>query len=240
MSVYYNEFDPKAAAWLRELISAGLIPDGDVDERLADTAGGGLGIDGSTPGSAGHVDERGTAGGVGDAEQRGQRGRDQRGLGAPRKQVGEQEDGPGAANESGDGLQDAYSERLDNSQCIGRGEGRNDHPSHVGNQSPAAHESGTFWSAFDIIPCRDGKARRIPQFESVLFGMVDGVSGGLDTLRDSCGGQTEAEKEIIMDALKGFPLAGKVPGRVMLLKGSGNAIVPELAAEFIRAFMEIN
>jgi len=30
---YYNEFDPKAAAWLRELIKEGLIPDGYVDER---------------------------------------------------------------------------------------------------------------------------------------------------------------------------------------------------------------
>lgn len=30
---YYNEFDPKAAAWLRELISEGLIPYGTVDER---------------------------------------------------------------------------------------------------------------------------------------------------------------------------------------------------------------
>lgn len=30
---YYNEFDKKAAAWLRELIKAGVIADGDVDER---------------------------------------------------------------------------------------------------------------------------------------------------------------------------------------------------------------
>lgn len=30
---YYNEHDPKAAAWLRELIAQGLIPTGDVDER---------------------------------------------------------------------------------------------------------------------------------------------------------------------------------------------------------------
>lgn len=30
---YYNEFDRKAAAWLRELIRAGEIPDGIVDER---------------------------------------------------------------------------------------------------------------------------------------------------------------------------------------------------------------
>jgi len=30
---YYNEFDPNAAAWLRELIKQGLIADGEVDER---------------------------------------------------------------------------------------------------------------------------------------------------------------------------------------------------------------
>jgi DNA (cytosine-5)-methyltransferase 1 len=30
---YYNEFDPKAAAWLRQLITDGLIPKGTVDER---------------------------------------------------------------------------------------------------------------------------------------------------------------------------------------------------------------
>ena len=32
-SAYYNEFDKFAAAWLRELIKAGLIMDGEVDER---------------------------------------------------------------------------------------------------------------------------------------------------------------------------------------------------------------
>ena len=31
--VYYNENDPKAAAWLRELITQGHLPDGEVDER---------------------------------------------------------------------------------------------------------------------------------------------------------------------------------------------------------------
>lgn len=33
MAAYYNEHDPFAAAWLRELIKAGLIADGEVDER---------------------------------------------------------------------------------------------------------------------------------------------------------------------------------------------------------------
>src|SRR6266705_3038655 len=33
MKAYYNEHDPKAAAWLRELIKVGAIAPGDVDER---------------------------------------------------------------------------------------------------------------------------------------------------------------------------------------------------------------
>jgi DNA (cytosine-5)-methyltransferase 1 len=33
MTAYYNEIDPKAAAWLRALIADGLIADGIVDER---------------------------------------------------------------------------------------------------------------------------------------------------------------------------------------------------------------
>jgi DNA (cytosine-5)-methyltransferase 1 len=33
MTVYYNENDPFAAAWLRALIAEGLLPDGQVDER---------------------------------------------------------------------------------------------------------------------------------------------------------------------------------------------------------------
>lgn len=33
MSTYYNDNDPSAAAWLRELMADGLIPEGEVDER---------------------------------------------------------------------------------------------------------------------------------------------------------------------------------------------------------------
>lgn len=33
MTAYYNEHDPKAAAWLRELIAQGQVAPGDVDER---------------------------------------------------------------------------------------------------------------------------------------------------------------------------------------------------------------
>jgi DNA (cytosine-5)-methyltransferase 1 len=36
-----------------------------------------------------------------------------------------------------------------------------------------------------------------------------------------------------------FPLAGKVEGRVGLLKGYGNAIVPQVAAAFLREIFDI-
>jgi DNA (cytosine-5)-methyltransferase 1 len=43
VTAFYSEFDPKAAAWLRELIREGLIADGVVDERsITDLHGGDL------------------------------------------------------------------------------------------------------------------------------------------------------------------------------------------------------
>ena len=33
MAAYYNEIDPQKAAWIRELIKAGVIAPGEVDER---------------------------------------------------------------------------------------------------------------------------------------------------------------------------------------------------------------
>ena len=43
---YYNEFDPAAAAWLRELIALGLLPPGEVDERsIKDVRSSDLGYD---------------------------------------------------------------------------------------------------------------------------------------------------------------------------------------------------
>lgn len=62
------------------------------------------------------------------------------------------------------------------------------------------HHAPSAWSRFDILPCADGKARRIE-------------SGT-------------------------FPLAHGISGRVGLLRGYGNAIVPQVASEFIQAFYE--
>ena len=60
---------------------------------------------------------------------------------------------------------------------------------------------GRFWDPSDIVPCRDGKTRRIEPGT--------------------------------------FPLAHGIPGRVGLLRGYGNAIVPQVAAEFVQAFMTL-
>lgn len=55
--------------------------------------------------------------------------------------------------------------------------------------------------ACDLLPCTDGKTRRIEPGS--------------------------------------FPLAHGIPARLVRLRGYGNAIVPQVAAQFIKAFIEI-
>lgn len=66
---------------------------------------------------------------------------------------------------------------------------------------PVATAGRNSWSRFDLIPCADGKARRIEP--------------GL------------------------APLAHGIPARVVRLRGYGNAIVPQVAAEFVSAFLDV-
>jgi DNA (cytosine-5)-methyltransferase 1 len=66
------------------------------------------------------------------------------------------------------------------------------------------------------------RSRFEPRFESLFQRVADGLSDGMDLGRIACA----------------FPLSEKIDGRAMLLKGYGNAIVPQLAAEFIGAAME--
>jgi DNA (cytosine-5)-methyltransferase 1 len=65
----------------------------------------------------------------------------------------------------------------------------------LGHATETSHPG--FWHVYDILPCLDGKARRIEPGT--------------------------------------FPLAHGVPARVGRLRGYGNAIVPQVAAVFIRA-----
>ena len=87
--------------------------------------------------------------------------------------------------------------RLVHSDLAGSEGNRSEVPRWDGEQQSA--ESGA-WSDFDLLYCRDGKARR--------------VEPGT------------------------FPLADGVPARVGRLRGYGNAIIPQVAAEFIKAYLE--
>ncbi|EPU7029545.1 DNA cytosine methyltransferase [Salmonella enterica subsp. enterica] len=77
-------------------------------------------------------------------------------------------------------------------------------------------EVNGFWRDADWLLCRDGKWRPV---ESGTFPLVDGVATRL--------GRVEPGVARVASS-----------NRVGRLKGYGNAIVPQVAAEFIKAFME--
>jgi len=171
---------------------------------------------------------------VADPEQPGQRGGDQRGSGTGGQQVAEQENRPNPANQPGHGREDA--DWMGHSHSAGSQPGQftseaNGHGSsaladggaggmghtdsngstprlpepaqrHEGLSGVADHTGSPCgaWDTYDLLPCTDGKARR--------------VESGT------------------------FPLAHGVPGRVGILRGYGNAIVPQVAQAFIQAFLD--
>ena len=89
-------------------------------------------------------------------------------------------------------------------------------------EGQAAVVSGP-WSDFGFIPCRDGKQRRI---ERGTFPLVAGLPRGVGHGRDYSVPITPEYTQATAEA------------RVMRLRGYGNAIVPQLAATFVRAFLE--
>ncbi len=91
----------------------------------------------------------------------------------------------------------------------------------------AAPGARDFWSDAEWLTGADGKSRRVQRgFESDLRGMADGFSDSMDTSWAGRDGET------VPLLVQGFP------SRIGLLRGYGNAIVPQVAAEFISAFME--
>ena len=95
-------------------------------------------------------------------------------------------------------------------------DGRLAHNGRIQRKALDAHERQTAqragWIDCDWLPCRDGKARPV---EPGTFPLVAGLSFKLGS---------------------GQPFEGK--SRVGMLRGYGNAIVPQVAAEFIGAFLE--
>lgn len=97
-------------------------------------------------------------------------------------------------------------------ECTEQGNGRRDKEGARSSGGTNAH--GGEHESIEWIYCRDGKYRPI---ESGLKPLVDGVSRGMVHSSDPRNTQE---------------------ARVMRLKGYGNAIVPQVAAEFISAFMD--
>lgn len=104
------------------------------------------------------------------------------------------------------GHERAAAERSGSISGLGHAEGER---RHVGEHDQDAAEraeveagvrGSSFWSDYDIVPCADGKARRIEPGT--------------------------------------FPLAHGIPARVGKLRAYGNAIVPQVAAEFIQSYLE--
>ncbi len=91
-------------------------------------------------------------------------------------------------------------------------------------QRPVECNGGkSFWSDSILIPCGDGKARRIGLRPVPV---ASGIPGGME-----CSG--EGSRQTIEILTKGEE------GRVSLIRGYGNSIVAPLAAEFIKAYMEV-
>lgn len=225
---------------------------------MADTACRGQRADWGPPGETGHLEQREQADTLADterAERRPQlRGDEQHGDDAGRNQEASR---AGACGEDG-GMDDSHSGRRTQGESAAETYGHRDTPQPAGDvvgmgdshqsRSQGQHEHGNgpgervagahgvdgepgFWDDWGVICTTDGKARRIPQriFQSEL----DGLSAHLDALRDA--GLSEEQIEEIKEAVNGFPLANRIPARVALLKGYGNAINPQVAAKFIRA-----
>jgi len=97
-----------------------------------------------------------------------------------------------------------------------------DEPGRIGAGAAGSTPATGHWSDAIPILCRDGKTRRIPAPQPGLQRLAHGLPEGMDL------GWAESA----------FPLAGKVEGRVWLLRGYGNAIVPQVAAAFLRAVLQ--
>ena len=167
---------------------------------LANPTPGGLGINGSAPGSTGHAALGGAVGGVDYADgryssaEREQRGREQRGREQRLQPVG-----------CGAGLM-GDTERAGLEGLTGHGDGDSGQVEAGSVAAAGAVErpgpTNGHWRDADWIFCREGKWRP--------------VESGT------------------------FPVAHGVAGRVGRLRGYGNAIVAQVAAEVIGAFMEVN
>jgi site-specific DNA-cytosine methylase len=87
----------------------------------------------------------------------------------------------------------------------------------------SAYPTNGFWRNADWLLCRDGKWRPV---EPGSFPLVDGVLGRVGRLR-------AGEERLVS------PLSHDSKSRVGRIRGYGNAIVPQVAAEFVAACVDV-
>lgn len=160
-------------------------------------------------------------------------GRHPRGLLAPQERIGGEGQFIGGGNQrfaddGDDGLRLAFAD--------GKGSwtGRTNGQDVSGRQLELGREDARmvgFWSNFNILPCSDGSARRV---ESGSFPLAHGIprdTRAIVARLCELGIDSKAAKRIIADARR---------NRVGRLRGYGNAIVPAVAAEFVKSYLDIN
>jgi DNA (cytosine-5)-methyltransferase 1 len=127
-----------------------------------------------------------------------------------------------AIDSDADGLVNRQQSRLERHSGDG---GDRDKPGRIAaDQDGPVAETGT-WSAFLPVPCRDERTRRIPLPESGVFPLAYGIPRNVGS--------------VLTGVAEVGPAARAArSNRVGRLKGYGNAIVPQLAAQFIAAYIE--
>lgn len=243
---YYNENDPKAAAWLRELIKEGHISEGVVDERsILDVL----------PSDLHGYQQCHFFAGIG-------------GWSYALRLAGVPDDEPVWTGScpcqpfSNAGLQ------------LGTSDARHLWPvffnlirqcgpatvfgEQVASKAGRAWLAGVFadlenmaYAAAGADLCAAGVGA--PHIRQRLWWVANSTGNRTRNNESKCIGRTTtvsqsySEKTETVDFIDGtrrriepgtFPLAHGIPGRVGLLRGYGNAIVPQVAAEFISAFYE--
>lgn len=264
VTAYYNDNNPQAAAWLRELIKAGHIADGDVDERsitevdAVDVAGftqchffAGIGGWSHALRLAGWPDDKPVWTGSCPCQ--------------PFSTAGKRS---GFADERH--LWPHFFRLISQCRpdvCFGEQVASQDGLAWL--DTVCADLEGADYACGAVDTCAAGFGA--PHIRQRLFwvanangaGLQGGDSGWADTEREvvnghiGCGsaayrpGPTnghwrDADWLYCRDGKwrpvepGTFPLAHGLPARVVRLRGYGNAIVPQVAAEFVSAFMEVN
>ena len=207
---------------------------------LAHAESRGLGIDGSASRQAGHTDECGAVDGLADMH----------GNGCDQRRVGE------SATGSNGVVGDCASGRLDIADCVGsaarisgqdaRHEGLAGVANDAGDQANSRErerERETVWLVHAKQSRLEGYAGHEHDRNQSRWIVADSARSASEAGHVSAWSRCNlipcADGKTRRAEPESFPLAHGLPGRVGLLRGYGNAICPQIAAEFVAAYLEL-